>query len=114
MLSSMASQTHVAPHADSVGREAKSEVTRIEEELEGKRFEALRPQLLEVGEVLAAPALDGLHPIEGGVRHEVGDEASSTDGVSQRAEGHRPDTARYHLAKNDYSFDYRPIVLELI
>ena len=37
----------------------------------GRQFEATRPQMLEVGEMLAAPALEDLIP----ARHEVGDRA---------------------------------------
>ena len=95
MLSSMASQTHVAPHADSVGREAKSEVTRIEEELEGKRFEAIRPKMLEVDEVLAAPALEYFIP----ARPVYGTKSGIAKAVAGRSkvEGNRPDAARYHF-----------------
>ena len=36
-----------------------------------RQFEAIRPQMLELGEMLAAPALEDLIP----ARHEVGDRA---------------------------------------
>ena len=61
MLSSMASQTLVAPHADAVGREAKSDGKEMRSwgATDGQQ-PAIRPKMFEVGEVLAAPALEDL------------------------------------------------------
>ena len=56
--------------------EEKEQPGAEEEALERKRqFEAVCPQMLEVGEVVAAPALEDCHPSEAGARHEVGGRA---------------------------------------